>query len=109
MNKSLLILLVFCASFATGYRVFGQDDSNPSCWGSQTERCPDGKFHDGQGKEQPDSCDNFAKTGKATVHDCDCSRAKEKTHCNDKDFEPGDKCKVYCRKHACSCRNEGCS
>jgi len=102
MNKSLLILLVFCASFATGYRVFGQDDSNPSCWGSQTERCPDGKFHDGQGKEQPDSCDNFAKTGKATVHDCDCEAAQQCARPGKPIYRTG-KCKTYCRPKSCDC------
>jgi hypothetical protein len=104
LKKLILVLCVFCLSFAAGYRVFGQDDSNPPCWGSD-KPCEDGKYRDYNGKEQPPSCDNFEKTGKATVHDCDCERA---TDCARPGKQIGmtGKCKTYCRPKDCKCTKD---
>lgn len=96
---------VFLASMPIGAS-FAQDD----CWGSD-QKCSDGKYHDSQGKVQPDSCDNFGATGTGEVHDCKCARTTEpKVACdNDAEWEPGSDCKVYCRQHACKCKSMECS
>src|SRR5579864_7625233 len=105
--KRLLLLacaFVYLAALPIGYS-FAQDD----CWGTD-QRCPDGKYHDRNGKVQAESCDNFGATGKAEVHDCKCFVATApKEACEDKNFKPGAECKVYCRDHDCKCKSMECS
>ena len=105
MRKLLLLLVVYCSFFAIGYSTFGQDDgdsppANP-CWGSD-KPCPDGKFRDRQGKEQPASCDNMPKTGSAATHECQCERTEQCARPG-KEIYMSAKCSVYCRVHDCHC------
>jgi len=101
--KTLYLFVALCClgmMAVPAYRA-AQDDSNPPCWGSD-KPCPDGKYRDYQGKEQPASCDNFSKTGKATVHDCECEAATQCAHPGKPVARTG-KCKTYCRPKACDC------
>jgi hypothetical protein len=100
--KTLYLFVALCClgMLAPAYHA-AQDDSNPPCWGSD-KPCEDGKYRDYQGKEQPASCDNFSKTGKAAIHDCECEAATQCAHPGKPVARTG-KCKTYCRPKACSC------
>jgi hypothetical protein len=87
---------VFLASLPIGASWAQDEDCNGS-----DQRCPDGKYHDSQGKVQPDSCDNF-KTGSAETHACACERATTCKH----DALISAKCGTYCRPKACKCTKD---
>jgi hypothetical protein len=74
------------------------------CWGKD-QKCSDGKYRDPQGKVQPESCDNFAATGKAEVHNCACEHT---TECQrpGKETYMSEKCSTYCRPKACTCAKD---
>jgi hypothetical protein len=84
-----LFLLVYCLSFAAGYKVLGQDEET-----------------------QYDACDNSGvKDTKTHSHNCDCDRASEM--CDNehpRSAEVSQKCKAgYCKPDKCDCTTESCS
>lgn len=85
--------------------------TNP-CWGSD-QRCPDGKYRDRTGKEQPETCNNDYEapdTGDA-AHSCDCNRARICPEMPAGGSTPpppvheSADCRVYCRGSHCHCKN----
>lgn len=92
-------------------------DNGPwqSCWGSKTEKCPDGRFHDSRGNVQPDVCSNAMMnmdgTPNAHMHDCKCAIATtDADHCPPEGIARtyqgmGAQCSTECRDNACKCVN----
>jgi len=81
-----------------------QNGERQPCWGSD-QRCPDGKYRDRNGNEQPDMCDNhFSKSPAdkcACHHATECPERNEDGSIIQKPESPH--CKVYCRKDHCHC------
>lgn len=87
--------------------VFAAQQERQPCWGSD-QRCPDGKYRDGYGKEQPDTCNNDPEN----PHKCACHNATDPADGESCPMHPGDRsqehdqtCQVYCRGQHCHCTN----
>jgi hypothetical protein len=120
MKLLLFCFLSFALSVANYYYTFGtlnvfasttsipaQGGDRQDCWGKDT-RCPDGKFRDYQGKEQPETCNN----NHDNAHPCECAIATtDGDHCpagglNPANHDMGPNCSTYCRTEACKCVNQ---
>jgi hypothetical protein len=83
-----------------------QDSAPQDCWGKD-KPCSDGTYRDYQGKEQPNTCNNYKTTPDGDVHKCACNKA---TECPDVDKDGKEQprhampnCGTYCRESACKC------
>lgn len=96
MKILLLVLLLVIP-------VLAQNDAQGPCYDERGNeaRCSDGKFHDHNGRVQPDTCNNNYQN----ADKCQCAKATTTLeNCPENNLQMDmSKCQVWCRDDACEC------